>query len=326
MFTAGSLIQAVNVYLVENIIHSAVALGVVMLLVSSLRIKDAALRCRLFLLAIVIPSVSSPLYYLVFPLRPDMPVLSLDRFFSIRGALESLPYWPTLSWVLSLAIIGVASLLLIKGIITLATLVLMPRRYRRIEPGEHHLLDVVLERLTARAQMARPVVLLSKERRFLCCTFSIQKPYLLLSQGLLDGLQAPHLEAVLAHELAHIQRHDSWLDFLLLTYRNILFFNPLIHRLCDMVLQEAEMACDGLALKWGQEPLICAESLVQVSRGSLMPTYEGRLIRSGFINSRGALKRRVLHILSSGFPHGSRWKGATPATAVVLAGALFFLC
>ena len=52
------------------------------------------------------------------------------------------------------------------------------------------------------------------------------RPVILLPLGLLAGMPAAHLEAMLLHELAHIRRHDYLVNLLQTVAENLLFYHP----------------------------------------------------------------------------------------------------
>lgn len=322
MFEAGSLLRSVNIYVVENVLHSAVALALVWLVLSIFKVRDPGTRIRLLLLPALVPLLSPILLYLLFTQRQSMPVLSLDKVLNLDIALNAFSLGPALGRFLTLALAAVALLLLLKGVVSIAALLYLPRRFHPLAPGDDPRLDAVL----ARAGMARPRVLLSSGRGYLCCAFGLFRPYLALSTDLLQGLSDAELEAALAHELGHLKRRDDWLSFTLLTLRNILFFNPVVHLLCRRLLREAEQASDDLALSYGPDRLAYAQALVKVSRLSLK-TRQHRLMDTRFASRGLVLKQRVEHILEPAhppIPRGHRWLplGVTALLPVVL----FFLC
>ncbi|MBC7921964.1 MAG: M56 family metallopeptidase, partial [Ferruginibacter sp.] len=81
------------------------------------------------------------------------------------------------------------------------------------------------------------------------------KPVLLLPVGAVAGLSADQLEAVLAHELAHIRRNDYLVNLLQSLVEVLFFYHPAIWWLSGCVRQEREHCCDDVALA------VCGDSL-----------------------------------------------------------------
>ena len=54
------------------------------------------------------------------------------------------------------------------------------------------------------------------------------RPVILMPIGALAGLPAEHVEAILAHELAHIRRHDYMVNTLQNAAEALLFYHPAV--------------------------------------------------------------------------------------------------
>ncbi|HEY4312235.1 MAG TPA: M56 family metallopeptidase [Pirellulales bacterium] len=76
----------------------------------------------------------------------------------------------------------------------------------------------------------------------------ILRPAVLLPAALVAGLPIDSLAAILAHELAHIRRHDYLVNLAQLFVESILFFNPAVWWISRQVRQEREACCDQLAV------------------------------------------------------------------------------
>ncbi len=79
-------------------------------------------------------------------------------------------------------------------------------------------------------------------------TMGMLKPVILLPFGLLSHLPADEIEAILLHELAHIQRRDYFVNLLQSLAETIFFFNPALLWLSSMIREERENCCDDLAI------------------------------------------------------------------------------
>jgi hypothetical protein len=79
---------------------------------------------------------------------------------------------------------------------------------------------------------------------------------------LLNGLSATEVEAVLAHELAHVKRRDYLVNFLQSFIEIIFFFNPAVMWVCYLIKIEREHCCDDLAIACVQDRKNYVKALV----------------------------------------------------------------
>lgn len=75
------------------------------------------------------------------------------------------------------------------------------------------------------------------------------KPVILMPAGLLTGLPAEQVEAVLLHELAHIRRRDYLVNMLQNFCEAVFFFNPGMLWISSLLRDEREHCCDDIALE-----------------------------------------------------------------------------
>lgn len=87
-----------------------------------------------------------------------------------------------------------------------------------------------------------PVVSLELAGPAICYTPSGYR--LLIPQDLWEQLPQPQRQAVLRHELAHLQRRDLWRSLLFRLMASIQWFNPLAWRTVQRLEECAEWACD----------------------------------------------------------------------------------
>ena len=76
----------------------------------------------------------------------------------------------------------------------------------------------------------------------------VLKPVILLPLGLLSHLPQDEIEAILLHELAHIQRRDYFVNILQSFAETVFFFNPALMWLSSMIREERENCCDDIAI------------------------------------------------------------------------------
>jgi beta-lactamase regulating signal transducer with metallopeptidase domain len=74
------------------------------------------------------------------------------------------------------------------------------------------------------------------------------RPVVLLPVAALTGLTRSQLEALFAHELAHVRRHDYFVNLLQSAVETLLFYHPAVWWLSARVRIEREHCCDDLAV------------------------------------------------------------------------------
>ena len=95
------------------------------------------------------------------------------------------------------------------------------------------------------------------------------KPVLILPATVLAGIPAEQLEAIIAHELAHIKRKDYLVNIIQSLVEIIMFYNPAIWWLSQIMRRERENCCDDIALEAGTKSMVYAKALANMQAISL---------------------------------------------------------
>jgi beta-lactamase regulating signal transducer with metallopeptidase domain len=74
------------------------------------------------------------------------------------------------------------------------------------------------------------------------------RPAILLPLGFATGLTTDQVAAVLAHELAHIRRHDYLINLLQVLVETLFFYHPAVWYISRRIRAERENCCDDMAL------------------------------------------------------------------------------
>jgi uncharacterized protein (TIGR03435 family) len=96
--------------------------------------------------------------------------------------------------------------------------------------------------------------------------FGIRRPVLLLPEGIADRLAPAQLDAIVAHEMCHVRRHDNLTGALHLIVEAIFWFHPAVWWIRARLLEERERACDEAVLESGGDPQTYAEGILNVSK------------------------------------------------------------
>jgi beta-lactamase regulating signal transducer with metallopeptidase domain/HEAT repeat protein len=105
-----------------------------------------------------------------------------------------------------------------------------------------------LARLAARLEVRRTVRLFESHLIDVPVAIGWLRPAVLLPTSALTGLTVDQLDAILAHELAHIRRHDYAVNLAQSVIETVLFYHPAVWWVSRQVRQEREHCCDDLAV------------------------------------------------------------------------------
>lgn len=87
------------------------------------------------------------------------------------------------------------------------------------------------------------------------------KPMILLPFGLISGLPLDQVEAIIAHEIAHIKRYDLVINLLQSIVEIIFFYNPFVWYISYKIKAERENACDDIAVELCGNSVLYAKAL-----------------------------------------------------------------
>ena len=90
------------------------------------------------------------------------------------------------------------------------------------------------------------------------------RPVILLPASTLSGLSPQQIEMVLAHELAHIRRHDFLVNLLQAFAETLMFHHPAVWWISHTVRVEREHCCDDLALAVSGDRVQYARALARL--------------------------------------------------------------
>lgn len=145
------------------------------------------------------------------------------------------------------------------------------------------------------------------------------RPTILIPASWLTSLPVDVLEAVIAHELAHIRRLDVWVNLLQRLLETLLFYHPAVWWLSNRVRLEREMCCDDAAIAVIGKRARYATALEQVATLQVHGTPS---LATAFNGGKDMnLLRRIHHILgtSPAIPgRGSPWSVVILVTSITL--------
>ncbi len=146
--------------------------------------------------------------------------------------------------------------------------------------------------------VARPCVRCVLYDRPLALTWGIFRPTVLLSVWMVEHLDRRELEAVLAHELEHVARHDYLVIWLATVLRDAFFYVPTSRVAYRQMQQEKEMACDDRTVNVTRRPLALASALAKVWQHSVdSPQFAGIGAVQSLVKVGTSIKDRIERLL-----------------------------
>jgi TonB family protein len=121
-------------------------------------------------------------------------------------------------------------------------------------------------RLAERMHLARPARVLITQAADCPSVVGWIRPVVLLPAATLVGLTPQQLEAVLAHELAHIRRYDYLFNMLQSIVETLLFYHPAVWWVSSRMRRERELCCDDMAVNACGDALCYARALTRLER------------------------------------------------------------
>jgi beta-lactamase regulating signal transducer with metallopeptidase domain len=224
---------------------------------------------------------------------------ALDR----RGRFSQLAPWLTSLWLAGVVLL---SLRMLGGW-------LYARRLKTFLTGPlSEEWQMRFAQLRRNIRVLRPVRILESALVQVPTVIGWMRPVVLIPASALVGLTPSQLEAVVAHELAHIRRYDYLVNLLQTAVEIVLFYHPAIWWLSREIRQEREHCCDDVAVAVCGDALVYARALTEIE---VLRNITPRLAMAA---DGGSLLARIQRILGNS-PQGS------DRTASWLAGAIVFV-
>jgi len=166
----------------------------------------------------------------------------------------------------------------------------LQKSVRRTQQYIHPYWKTRIECLLARLGLKQKIQIYLLPSLEIPVVFGCLKPILLIPVSFFTGMDDKYIEAIILHELAHIQRYDYFLNMLQMIIEILGFFHPAVWWLSGRIRAERENCCDDIVVKTMGDKFIYVKSLVQLE--------ELRYNRSVMVAANGGnLHRRVARIL-----------------------------
>ena len=167
----------------------------------------------------------------------------------------------------------------------------------------------ILKRVRSWLLLKQDVDILISARVTEAGLWGIWRPMVLLPEEAASRLNDEELEAVMLHELLHVERRDNLAVILQKAVMALLWFYPLAWLIDRKLFEERERACDEEVVRLRKSPETYVSGILKVARACV----EQRLVGTSSIGG-ASLKRRMRHLLSADPPR----RLGTPERALII--------
>jgi beta-lactamase regulating signal transducer with metallopeptidase domain len=123
-------------------------------------------------------------------------------------------------------------------------------------------------------------------------TLGIFKPVILFPVAAFTGLSVRDVEAILAHELAHIARRDYLFNIIQSVIGLVYFYHPGVWLISSLINAERENSCDAMAIEITGDKAGYIRTLAQTE----ISRAEHENLAMAFASRRGSVLSRIKHI------------------------------
>jgi heat shock protein HtpX len=253
--------------LLQVVLTSAVVLGVSYILMRVIHLNNPRVKSLFFCLALVTPLVMylmfTPSVWFtrimmghVFTQFPEVPQIEIERVMEVN-------------YIGVLCIVGLvfgAVTFLISNIFSIS---IVKRLQGVVEVGadEEPRLSNLVDKVANRMGIETPRVGLTEHLQPNAFTVGGGKNAMVVfTMGILDTLDPRELEAVTAHELAHIKNRDFSLMVVVTSLKLVFFYNPFAYLATSMISREREYLADEVGAKLMSRKRQLKSALVKISR------------------------------------------------------------
>ena len=180
--------------------------------------------------------------------------------------------------------------------------------------AEERIWQARLSQLAARCGLGRHVRLRIVAGLASPVTAGFWRPVVLVPAALVTGMPPALLEALLAHELGHVRRHDYLVNLVQNVIEALLFYHPAVWWISHRIRLEREQIADDFAARRLGEPRRLARALSELERLQFSRHHLAQAATGGDLMAR--IRRLVRPD-----PQALDWRAGLPVLGLVLACA-----
>jgi beta-lactamase regulating signal transducer with metallopeptidase domain len=153
-------------------------------------------------------------------------------------------------------------------------------------------------------------------------TIGIFRALVLVPASALLALSPEQLEAIFAHELAHVRRADYFWNLVQTLAETLFFFHPAVWRLGKKLRDQRELCCDDIAVEVCSDPLVYATALFRLESQRARSLNLGMALDGH--QTQTTFRSRILRILGQATPQPARAQ-LRPLSLMAVCLSVFFL-
>jgi beta-lactamase regulating signal transducer with metallopeptidase domain/Flp pilus assembly secretin CpaC len=164
--------------------------------------------------------------------------------------------------------------------------------------------------LAQRLGVHRPIRLLQSALVAVPTVIGWLRPVILLPATCLTGLSPAQLEAIIAHELAHIRRHDYLVNLLQSAVETLLFYHPAVWWVSRRIREEREHCCDDLAVE------VCGDRVGYARALATLEELRPASAQLALAATGAPLLRRIRRLVTT--PERSAGRASWPVAGIIV--------
>jgi TonB family protein len=275
LLTASPAVRAVGIALIWFVVQGAIAGALVGLLLMAFRHASATLRyfvaCAGLGAMAVMPVATAARYWASTPVTASIETTS---DIGVGVALQSTSEPPSsdeakgrsgprlADRAAPFVVLGWTAGVVVLTVQLLGGWVQVVRIRRQARPPKSREWGATVTQLAGRLGVRRPVALLESTLVGLPVMVGWLRPVILVPVSVFAGLAPDQIEAILAHELAHVRRGDYLVNALQRVVEIVLFYHPAVWWVSACIRREREHCCDDLAAPLSSSRLLYAHALL----------------------------------------------------------------
>lgn len=152
-----------------------------------------------------------------------------------------------------------------------------------------------LSHLASKIGIDKPLQLVESAMVKVPMVIGYVKPVILLPIGTVTGLPSEQIEAILAHELAHIYRKDYLINIAQSFIEILFFYHPAMWWISNTMREEREHCCDDLALSVCGDSFTFAKALANLEEKQYARPAQ---LAMAFTGQNGSLLNRIKRMIN----------------------------
>jgi len=190
------------------------------------------------------------------------------------------------------------------------------RRFQVVLLPEEWILKI--EEIATRLSIRRKVTAFFSPLAKIPMTLGVFKPVILFPVSVFTGLSAREIEAIIAHELAHVLRNDYIFNIIQSMVEIIFFFHPAIWIISAKIRKERENSCDNIAIQVTGDKIALVKALASVQ----IHFWEEQQLAMAFAGKKNNILQRIKRLQNNIVMKTNFIEGLIAAGVIVIGLAL----